>query len=126
MVFSIVLRYIPPSIGAIAIDMVEIVLIIVISACFPEGIACRIYLVCAIPFPLLKMLHKRKRIKTKTRLTNYAKTVISQEKRMWRNWQTRRLQVPVSLTLVEVRILSSAFIILIPIEISRLFAGNRL
>ena len=29
--------------------------------------------------------------------------------RMWRNWQTRRLQVPVGLTLVEVRLLSSAF-----------------
>jgi hypothetical protein len=28
---------------------------------------------------------------------------------MWRNWQTRRLQVPVGLTLVEVRLLSSAF-----------------
>jgi hypothetical protein len=27
---------------------------------------------------------------------------------MWRNWQTRRLQVPVGFKLVEVRVLSSA------------------
>ncbi len=29
-------------------------------------------------------------------------------KRMWRNWQTRRLQEPVGIALVEVRLLSSA------------------
>jgi hypothetical protein len=30
--------------------------------------------------------------------------------RMWRNWQTRRLQEPVGIALVEVRFLSSAVI----------------